>query len=196
MKDWTGNINSVFKALGASNHCVEEREENDYYATSPEAIEKLLQHEQLEHTLWECACGEGHLSKALQAYGHHVDSTDLIYRGYGLGNINFLEQTAVYPGSIITNPPYRYVTEFILKALELVEEGHHVYMLLKLTALEGQERYNKVYSKYPPKKVYVFYKRISCAKNGKFGAYSSSAVAYAWYVWEKGYTGDTIIKWI
>ena len=23
-----------------------------------------------------------------------------------------------------------------------------------------------------------------------------SAVAYAWYVWEKGYKGSTIIKWI
>ena len=23
-----------------------------------------------------------------------------------------------------------------------------------------------------------------------------SAVAYAWYVWEKGYKGETIIKWI
>ena len=23
-----------------------------------------------------------------------------------------------------------------------------------------------------------------------------SAVAYAWYEWEKGYTGDTIIKWV
>jgi hypothetical protein len=22
-----------------------------------------------------------------------------------------------------------------------------------------------------------------------------SAVAYAWYVWEKGFNGDTIVKW-
>lgn len=24
----------------------------------------------------------------------------------------------------------------------------------------------------------------------------ASAVAYAWYVWEKGYQGDTVVKWI
>lgn len=29
-KDWTGNGNSVWKALGASNHTDEERERNDY----------------------------------------------------------------------------------------------------------------------------------------------------------------------
>ena len=23
-----------------------------------------------------------------------------------------------------------------------------------------------------------------------------SALAYAWYEWEKGYTGDTVIKWV
>ena len=37
-----------------------------------------------------------------------------------------------------------------------------------------------------------------CAKNGDFDemiAGGGSAVAYAWYVWEKGYKGDTILKW-
>ena len=28
-KDWKGDSNSVYKTLGASNHCSEEREEND-----------------------------------------------------------------------------------------------------------------------------------------------------------------------
>lgn len=35
--------------------------------------------------------------------------------------------------------------------------------------------------------------------NGDFDTYRQgvgTAVAYAWYVWEKGYKGDTIIKWI
>lgn len=24
---------------------------------------------------------------------------------------------------------------------------------------------------------------------------AESAIAYAWYVWEKGFTGDPVIKW-
>jgi hypothetical protein len=38
-----------------------------------------------------------------------------------------------------------------------------------------------------------------CAKNGKFAemkAGGGSAVAYAWYEFQKGYNGDPVIKWI
>ncbi len=85
MQDWKGNENSIFKALGASNHTLEEREEHDFYATDPIAVDKLLEHEQLESKLWEPACGEGHLSKRLKKFGFQVYSTDLINRGFGEG---------------------------------------------------------------------------------------------------------------
>ena len=35
--------NSVFRILGASNHTGDERQEHDYYATDPKAIELLLE---------------------------------------------------------------------------------------------------------------------------------------------------------
>lgn len=41
-KDWTGNKNSIFKTLGASNHTDKERQNEDYYATDPIAIDVLL----------------------------------------------------------------------------------------------------------------------------------------------------------
>ena len=37
-----GNTNKVFTTLGASNHSQKEREQNDYYATDPRALELLL----------------------------------------------------------------------------------------------------------------------------------------------------------
>ena len=33
-------------------------------------------------------------------------------------------------------------------------------------------------------------------KNGDFKSYTSSAIAYAWFVWLKGYQGKTIVEWI
>ena len=68
-------------------------------------------------------------------------------------------------------------------------------MFLKLQFLEGKAR-KSLFKKYPPKVVYVSSARLLCAKNGEFEKYPSSAVAYAWFVWEKGFTGDPIIKWI
>lgn len=82
MKDWTGNSNSVWKTLAASNHSESEREQDDYYATDPIAIDKLLTVESPNRFVWECACGEGHLSKRLKERGFTVWSSDLIDRGY------------------------------------------------------------------------------------------------------------------
>ena len=93
-KDWTGNGNSIYKTLGASNHTDKERQQYDYYATEPKAVELLLAEETFSPVIWECACGEGHLSKMLEKHGYEVISTDLIYRGYGDPEpLNFLEET-------------------------------------------------------------------------------------------------------
>lgn len=67
-------------------------------------------------------------------------------------------------------------------------------MFLKIQFLEGKSR-RKLYQEQNPKYVYVASGRINCAKNGNFDMYKSLAVAYAWYIWEKGYKGDTIVRW-
>ena len=85
MNDWNGNGNSVWKTLGASNHTDKERENDDYYATEPKAAELLLELEQFSPNIWECACGEGHLSEVFKKHGYNVYSTDLVDRGYGGG---------------------------------------------------------------------------------------------------------------
>ena len=51
-KDWTGNKNSIFTPLGASNHSLSEREENDFYATDPSAIDDLLSVETFSKNIW------------------------------------------------------------------------------------------------------------------------------------------------
>lgn len=162
---------------------------------NPKAVDLLLEQETFSTDIWECACGEGHLSERLEAHGHNVLSTDLIDRGYGTGGVDFLNQTYNFNGDIITNPPYKYAKEFVYKALELVNDGNKVAMFLKLLFLEGKAR-KQLFKKHPPKTIYVSSARLNCAMNGEFEKYSSSAVAYAWFVWEKGYRGPTMVKWI
>lgn len=186
MKDWTGNYNSIYKTLGASSHTENERHQHDYYATEPKAIELLLKEEPFAPVVWECACGEGHLAKVLEKAGHEVIATDL----------NFLEETIEdFEGDIITNPPYKFALEFVQRALDTVQPGRKVAMFLKLQFLEGKAR-KQFFLDNPPKIVYVSSSRLICAMNGDFEKIQSSAVAYAWFVWEKGFKGDPIIKWI
>lgn len=202
IKDWNGNSNSIYKTLGASNHTTKEREEYDFYATDPIAIDKLLTVEKPSFNIWECACGEGHLLKRLQELGYNAFGTDIVDRGCGTTPrdfFNFKKEDVGCGVDILTNPPYKYAKEFVLHALDLVAEDRKIYMFLKLTFLEGKARYKELFSKYPPQKIYVFCERVMCAKNGKFQEMKDgggSAVAYAWFVWQKGWHGKTTIEWI
>lgn len=197
-KDWIGDNRTAFRQLGASNHSELEREENDFYATDPTAIDDLLSVETFSKNIWECAVGQGHLAERLKQHGYTVECTDLVDRGYPNTEIvDFLKEQYSFDGDIITNPPYKYCMEFILQALDSISDGHKVAMFLKLQTLEGQKRYDEIYSKYPPKTVYVYSKRKNCAKNGDFETFKvNSAVCYAWFVWVKGDYNCTELKWI
>lgn len=195
-KDWVGNKQSAFTCNGASNHSEGEREANDFYATEPKALELLLNLETFKKEVWECACGAGHLSKVLADNGKDVLSSDLFDRGYpGTQIIDFLKIGGGTPNTrdIITNPPYKYAREFAEHALDISADGTKVAMFLKLTFLESKAR-RELFRKYPPKTVWVSSSRLRCGKNGRFD-WGQTAVAYAWYIWVKGYEGDTIVKW-
>lgn len=191
-------MDKIFKSIGASNHTENEREKNDYYATDPLAIDELLKKETLNHNIWECACGGLHLSNRLKELGYNVRTSDLIKRveDDNIEVLDFLSYQGKYEGDIITNPPYILAKEFVLKALDIVNEGNKVVMFLKLLFLESQNRYEELFKLYPPRKIYVFSKRVRCQINGDFSKKDSSAICYAWYVWEKGYKGLPTIDWI
>lgn len=193
-------VRNVFSTLGASSHSVKERESNDFYATDPKAMKLLLDVEKFSPVVWECACGAGHLSKVLEENGYDVVSTDLIYRGYGsetsVDFLNSYREDGSFDGDIITNPPYSLALEFVREAVRVVKDGHKVAMFLRLQFLEGVKR-RAFFNECPPKTVYVCSSRIDCRKNGDFESKQyKSAVAYAWFVWQKGFKGVTEIKWI
>lgn len=186
---------SIFINLGATNQAKGIREKNDYYATDPIAARLLLEVEPDLNNIWECACGAGHLAKVFDEAEKLGKATDLIDRGYGEVEDFLLNTEPYHNGDIITNPPYKYAQEFVAHALSKVDVGRKVCMFLKVLFLEGQKR-KELFTKYPPKIIYVSSSRINCAKNGDFKTYNSGAIAYSWFVWVKGYKGETVVKWI
>lgn len=195
-KDWTGNSKAVFSTLSASSHSDTDRQNEDYYATPPFAVIKLLEKEKFNHYIWECAAGELHISNTLEKNGYKVRSTDIVDRTNGkIETLDFLTASAdKMSPDIITNPLYKYATEFVEHALNISMDSVKVAMFLKIQFLESQKR-RELFEKYPPKKIYVFTNRVNCGKNGVFGK-ESSAVCYCWFIWEKGFTGKPIVDWI
>ena len=175
------------------------RVENDYYATNPESTKALLSVEDIIYPALEPACGEGHIAKLLNE--DLTQSCDLVYRGYGIGgSTNFLTDEMIGEfNTVITNPPFSLFTEFVEKALRVANKK--VIMFGKLVALEGQKRATFLETT-PLKYVYVFKKRQQILRNGneidpKTGKkWASNTMAVAWFVWEKGYVGNPIIKWL
>ena len=168
-----------------------EREKNDFYPTPPEATHALMQRENFEGMVWECACGNGAMSEVIKQY-NQVQSSDLIDRGYGEVS-NFLTDNRLVT-NIITNPPYKYAKEFVLRAKKLANKK--IAMLCKLVFLESVGRYEMFQDKeFPLSIVYVFCKRVSIYKINAI-KYGSGLIAYAWFVWDKTYIGQPKIEWI
>lgn len=177
-KDWTGDGNSIFKMLGASNHTDKERETHDFYATSPEAIDLLKKKIGLPKQILEPACGSGCLSERLAELGHEVRSYDLIDRGYGEVQDFFKMTEPPFKGdfAIVTNPPYKIVTPWVLHCLELVPEGSLVCLFLKTTFLESKGRYEKIFRNYPPSGFYSASKG-SCAQKTRTSTICANTAA-------------------
>lgn len=79
-------------------------------------------------------------------------------------------------------------------ALAIIEDGYHVVMFLRLQFLEGKAR-RVFFNENPPKEIYVFSERMNCINPYGINQ-KSSAICYAWFIWQKGFKGDPIVKWI
>lgn len=110
MKDWKGNKDSLRAAIAVkSKNSNNERQEDDFYATDPRAIEALFTAPCYSHTqvtellkigradpyfyIWECAAGNGNLVNWMRENCYNVVASDIKNRG-GNGvvpNVDFLK---------------------------------------------------------------------------------------------------------
>jgi hypothetical protein len=170
----------------------EGRPKDDFYPTPPDAVEDLLNRVSFPHLILEPACGDGAISKVLQARGYYTVSYDLHDHGYGIPGVNFLTFDAWRGNGIITNPPYSLATPFLRHALDLRPEK--VAFLLKLQFLEGAKR--TAYLKNTPLEwVLVFRRRLSMSRNGE-ALENGGMLSFAWFVWNQTYTGYPKIDWL
>ena len=189
----------------AGGNSATEKAENDFYATDPKTVELFLEKAMSDGaidlpngTVWEPACGDGHLMKVIKKYFPLCKriSTDLVYRGYGCGGIDFLKSNKK-ADLIITNPPFSLMNEFITHGLE--QTNRYLVLFGKIQTLETVERV-EILRKSPLRYVYVHSKRQATWKDGKNldpnGKKWATTMCLAWFVWDKEYKGEPIVRWI
>ena len=185
-------MDKVFNTIGATNHSKKGRMDNDFYSTPRIAVEELLKIESFDGSILECACGTGAISKVLsEKIDNTIISKDLIDRGFGETGIDFLKETTRYD-NVITNPPFNLSKEFVEKAIEI--SNNKVAFLMRIQFLEGKKRL-ELFNKNPPSRVYVFSYRLPYLR-GDDEQPETSAMCLCWFIWNKSYKGDTILKWI
>lgn len=182
------------------------RVKDDFYATNPRAVQMLLDTVSFPSRgrYLEPCVGQGHIANVIkQNYPESkLVAIDLIDRGYpGTFVCDYLgwETDDVFD-AIITNPPFSLATEFIEKSMSLLIPGGLCAVFMKIQFLEGEKR-KKLFDVYPPHWIYVFRKRMDVFANGeeinpRTGKKWATTFCFAWFVWEKGYTGEPIIRWL
>lgn len=164
----------------------------DFFPTPAWATYALIDNEKFVGDIWECACGNGAMSKVLEVPGNHVISSDLYRRGYGETGVDFLTSTRRAP-NIITNPPYNSAEGFVGVG---TRNAHRKFaLLLRLAFLEGANRANTIFARTPPSRVWVFSERITFYP-ANAEVKGSGTTAYAWFVWDKDASGPPELKWL
>jgi hypothetical protein len=162
----------------------------DCYGTPPVAVEALLRVEQLPHRLWEPAAGYGNVVDVLRAHGHEVVGSDLIDYGRPdfFSSRDFLLERKAPDGCecVITNPPFKLIEQFVAHALDLCPR---VVMLARLAFLESERRCGILEGRGLAR-VHVFRKRLPMMHRDQWaGKKANSGMAFAWFVWDRGYAG-------
>jgi hypothetical protein len=167
----------------------------DYFPTPPWAarvggeLVRFLDPE--ARTIWEPACGEGHMAAPLRE-SFDVFASDVHAFGFGkvgdfLGHDLPKAWGGGQPDWIVTNPPFRTAGAFARLGLERARCG--VALLLRLAFLEGGQRYRLLHGAEPLTLCAVFAERVPMTL-GRWDPKASSATAYAWFLWRKGSAGD------
>ena len=185
--------------LNGSEMVEHQRHPEDFYPTHPAITKMLLDREELDGNIWEPACGRGDMSQVFIDNGYDVLSTDLIDRGYGEGGIDFLADDQISRfgsvDNIITNPPFKFALDFVLQAKKIARKK--ICILNETMFLDGIKRYEMWMDKeFPLKTMYQFSGRVVFRKNEVADQSQSGLIPWAWFVFEKGYTGKPTIDWI
>jgi hypothetical protein len=174
-------------------HTMNDRRD-DLYETHPIATNAFIKHhkDHIPEKVWECAAGRGAISRILKDNGYSVVATDLNQHDgaddYIESSIDFLMEYSSRADMIITNPPYKLANAFIRHALSL---DCRFAGLMPLAYLSGANRFDILRH---CTHCYVGIERLPMMhREGWAGPkIDSSAIPFAWFVFDVNYRSDTI----
>ena len=172
------------------NNTSGKRKKSDFYETPYSMTERFLFAEHFDYSgsFCEPACGDGAIVKVLSKHAKNVVAYDI--------EADFLKEIKKYD-YVITNPPFSLAYEFVLKAKQVA--SRKFAFLLPLSYLHGKKRFDRIYTDkaFPLARVYVFTRYPMLGEPlREDGKYNTGMMVYAWFVFDKFYSGEPAIRWI
>ena len=145
----------------------------------------------------EVCCGAGAISRVLEEYGFATISSDIQVEDfiYGEKGIDVYSIPDKSHDIILTNPPYNLMTKNNMLDEFLRISKNKVILLLNIYYLSSKDRY-ELLTNSPLKYVYVHSDRVTMYPYGEEKPKSNGTKMFAWFVWEHGYEGEPIIRWL
>jgi hypothetical protein len=185
---------------GYPRHSGYERVDRDFYVEPRWIVHILLDVESFEGTVLDPCCGTGTIPSVCRARGIRAVGSDIADRGFGEVRDLFTLTESV--NNIISNVPYRIAEECARHMLTLAR--HKVALILPMTFWESRRR-DRFFRDHPPKLFLPCSDRPSMppgrldGERDDFGAIlqpvsKGGTAPYAWFVFERGFQGDTIAR--
>lgn len=179
---------------------VEQADSLDDFPTPPWGTRAFLSHYfQNENvgdlSVWEPACGRGHMAQVLAEYFGTVRGSDVADYGYGEVQDFLTGLSGVKSVDwVITNPPFRLAEDFFARGLQVARKG--VALLTRTVFIESVGRFERVFKPNPPTTILQYSERVPMVK-GRVDRKASTATGYAWLIWDfDRATAGTTLDWV
>jgi hypothetical protein len=164
----------------------------------PWATRLLLDNFAFADPIHDPCCGSGRIPKVCHEYGHHdATGSDLVYRGFGQGGIDFFEDWTPRESLIFNVPSGKnkdpgLATRFVMHALAVAQS---VAVIVPTPFLCGDERRSIMFRPHPPEFLMPVVPRASMRPGNVGMKEKGGTIDYVWIIWRKGYAGPAKIFW-
>lgn len=171
------------------------RDDNDWYVEPEWCVEALKARVPFFGGIHDPCCGMGTIPRVMGGTG-----ADLMDRGYGYPQRDFLKDWAAYD-NIVTNPPYGIAEQIIAHALTIAK--HRVAALVQVKFLASQRRH-KLFTErmrsIQTERVIMFSRRPSMPPGEMLREHGEAirgggSIDFCWIVWERGHPGPVHLEW-
>ena len=172
-----------------------------HYVEPEWCSQRLLDVEPFDQTIWDSCCGWGRIPKAATAVGYRAIGSDIVDRGAAdkagitFHRADFLRDPPIVqpPFSIVGNPPFDLLQEFVERALGLgARKVAFIWRLQRLAAARWLRD-------TPLARIHLMNPRPSMPPGHHIesgGFVGGDSHDYAWLVFERGHNGKPELHWL